>query len=96
MEDEKPNDALFVALTRPALKFGIPFVFLLAGSVLVIQIFLFTRSFILMAVAAAAVYVAGKIMGRNDPFLSSIMYIKLSKCFQVRNFRFWRGNSYRI
>ena len=94
MDDEKPNDALFVALTRPALKGGIPVIFLLIGLIVTVYVFLITSSFLLSVAVLTTVYLIGRVMGESDPFFSSIIMIKIIRCSQIRNYRFWRGNSY--
>lgn len=88
------RDPLFVALTRPQMFGGVTFSYFVINLVISTQLFLLTRSAWVIA-AVVIVHIAGVIACLNEPRRFDIWFVRISQCPRVKNYRWWRCNSYR-
>lgn len=88
------SDPLFVAMTRPTLLAGVPYGFVVGNAVLVLELFLIFRSPLVLLVGAGA-HLACWIACLREPRLVDLWLVRARRCPRVRNYRFWRCNSYR-
>lgn len=96
MIEFKEKDPLFVGLTRPALMWGIPYIYFMFMLPVVALSWVLFKTLLASAVLGATMYVVGLYLGRSDPFLSQIWSVRFTKGLQRnKNFRFWRAQSYR-
>lgn len=84
---------VFKALTQPQMFAGVTYnYFIINGTVTTIA-FLMTRSFWTCAVAAA-MHIIGYLACLREPRVFDLWLTKVSRCPRVKNYRFWRCNSY--
>lgn len=88
------RDTLFVGLTRPQMFAGVTYSYFVANVVLATELFLVFRS-LWVLVAALAVHVGGMLMCIREPRFFDLWLTKVGRCPRVRNYAFWRCNSYR-
>ncbi len=88
------SDPLFGALTRPQMMGGVTYGYAVFNLVVTLEIFLVTRSFWALA-AAGALHTAGYLGCLRDPRFFDIWLTRLRHCPRVKNYRYWRVNSYR-
>jgi type IV secretion system protein VirB3 len=88
------SDPVFAALTRPQMIGGVTYPYMVLNVIVTMEAFLVTRSFwaLLIAVVMHAVGYVGSL---REPRFFDLWVTRLSSCPRVRNFSFWRGNSYR-
>lgn len=87
------RDRLFVAITRPQMFAGVTYNFFVLNFVLTTEFFLFLRS-IWVIPAALVIHGAGVLVCLQDPRAFDILLLRMILCPRVRNYRFWRCNSY--
>ena len=87
------QDPIFAALTRPQMVFGVTYEYAVANLVISVDIFLLTKSFWVLP-AAAIVHAIGYVMCIREPRFFTLNFVKASTCPRVRNYRYWRCNSY--
>jgi type IV secretion system protein VirB3 len=88
------SDPVFAALTRPQMIAGVTYAYAVFNLVVTVEAFLITKSF--WALGLALVLHAGGYLGcLREPRFFDIWITKLQTAPRVRNFAFWRGNSYR-
>ena len=88
------RDPLFVALTRPQTFAGVTYAFFIVNGVATTELFLIFRTPWVLLFALLA-HLAGVLMCLRDSRMFDIWIVRLSRCPRVRNYRFWRCNSYR-
>ena len=88
------RDPLFVALTRPQMFAGVTYGFFVINAVLAVEAFLIFRSFWAL-ILAVVVHLAGMVMCIREPRIFDLWLSRASNCPRVRNYAYWRCNSYR-
>ena len=88
------SDPVFAALTRPQMIFGVTYSFAVLNLIVTGEAFLMTRSFWAIGIAVA-LHAVGYVGSLREPRFFDLWVTRLSTCPRVRNFSFWRGNSYR-
>lgn len=87
------RDPVFTALTRPQMFGGVSYSFFVVNLVITTDLFLLTKSF-WTVVAALSIHAVGYVMGLREPRFLDLWIIRASRCPRVRNYAFWRCNSY--
>ena len=87
------RDPVFAALTRPQMFAGVTYSYFVLNAVVTIELFLITKSFWAL-VAALVLHLVGYIACLKEPRFFDLWLVKVSRCPRVRNYRFWRCNSY--
>ncbi len=88
------RDPLFVAMTRPQMLGGVTYSFAVINAVLSLEFFLVTKS-IWVLLFALVVHAAGYLACLKEPRIFDLWITRLAHCPRVRNYKFWRCNSYR-
>jgi len=94
MEGGLSSDPIFVALTRPQMFAGVTYTFFILNTVVSTEFFLIFKSPWVIALALA-LHIAGMVACVREPRIFDLWIVRVSKCPRVRNYRFWRCNSYR-
>jgi type IV secretion system protein VirB3 len=94
MAAQLERDVVFSALTRPQMFAGVTYNFFVINAVVTAELFLITKSFWALGVAVV-LHVVGYLGCLREPRFFDIWITKVRSCPRVRNFAFWRGNSYR-
>lgn len=84
---------VFKALTQPQMFAGVTYSFFIINAVATTEAFLVTRAFWAFAVAGV-VHAIGYLACLREPRVFDLWLIRVSRCPRVRNYRFWRCNSY--
>ena len=84
---------VFKALTQPQMFAGVTYSYFIINAVVTTEAFLITRSFWAFGVALI-VHVVGYLACLREPRIFDLWLTKVSRCPRVRNYRFWRCNSY--
>ena len=87
------SDPVFAALTRPQMIAGVTYPFMVLNLFVTLEAFLITRSFWALAIAAV-MHAIGYVGSLREPRFFDLWVTRLSTCPRVKNFSFWRGNSY--
>lgn len=88
------RDPLFVAMTRPQLLGGVTYSFAVINAVLSLEFFLVTKS-AWVFLFALVVHGVGFLACLKEPRIFDLWLVRLARCPRVRNYKFWRCNSYR-
>jgi type IV secretion system protein VirB3 len=88
------SDPVFAALTRPQMIAGVTYPYMVLNLVVTAEAFLITRSFWALLIAAM-MHAVGYVGSLREPRFFDLWVTRLSTCPRVKNFSFWRGNSYR-
>lgn len=88
------QDRVFVGLTRPQMFGGVTYTFFVINGVLSTETFLLFRSAWVL-LFALAVHLVGMVACLQEPRIFDLWLVRISQCPRVRNYRFWRCNSYR-
>jgi type IV secretion system protein VirB3 len=88
------SDPVFAALTRPQMIGGVTYPYMVLNAIVTMEAFLVTRSFWALLIAVV-VHALGYVGSLREPRFFDLWVTRLSTCPRVRNFGFWRGNSYR-
>ena len=88
------SDPVFAALTRPQMIAGVTYAYAVFNLVVTVEAFLITKSFWALGLAVV-LHVVGYLGCLREPRFFDIWITKVRACPRVRNFAFWRGNSYR-
>ncbi len=88
------SDPVFAALTRPQMIAGVTYSFMVLNLFVTLEAFLITRSFWVLGLALV-LHGVGVVGSLREPRFFDLWITKLRTCPRVRNFGFWRGNSYR-
>ena len=94
MEPMLSRDPLFVALTRPQMFAGVTFSFFVINMVISTELFLIFRS-VWVILAALLVHVVGVLACLDEPRCFDLWLTRISHCPRIKNYRWWRCNSYR-
>ena len=87
------RDPVFGALTRPQMFAGVTYSYFVLNAIVTVEIFLITKSFWAL-LAALVLHAIGYLGCLKEPRFFDLWLVKLSRCPRVRNWRFWRCNSY--
>lgn len=88
------SDPLFVAMTRPTTLAGVPYGFVIGNVIVMLELFLIFRSPWVLAVCVI-LHLACWLGCLREPRLIDLWMVRVRKCPRVKNYRFWRCNSYR-
>ena len=88
------RDPVFVALTRPQTFAGVTHSFFVINLVASTELSLVFKSG-WVVLFAALLHLAGFIACLREPRIFDIWLVRVTRCPRVRNFRYWRCNSYR-
>ncbi len=88
------SDPLFVAVTRPTMLAGVPYGFVIGNAIAMLELFLIFRTPWVILVALVA-HLACWIGCLREPRLIDLWLVRIRRTPRVRNYRFWRCNSYR-
>lgn len=94
MSDAPDRDMLFVALTRPQMLLGVTYGFAIGNAVVTTELFLIFKS-VWVLLAALVLHGIGWVACLKDPRVFDLWLTKAQRCPRVRNYRYWRCNSYR-
>jgi type IV secretion system protein VirB3 len=92
--DAPDRDVLFVALTRPQMLLGVTYGYAIGNAIVTTELFLIFRS-IWVLLAALILHGLGWVACTKDARVFDLWLIKARCCPRVRNFGYWRCNSYR-
>lgn len=84
---------IFRALTQPQMFAGVTYSYFIVNGVVTTEAFLMTRSFWALGVALIA-HGIGYLACLREPRIFDLWLVRVSRCPRVRNWRFWRCNSY--
>ena len=84
---------VFKALTQPQMFAGVTYSYFIINAVVTTEAFLIFRSFWAFA-ATLAIHVIGYLACLREPRIFDLWLTNVSRCPRVRNYRFWRCNSY--
>ncbi len=87
-------DPVFAALTRPQMIGGVTYTFAVFNLIVTVEAFLISRSFWALLIAGA-LHAVGYVGCLREPRFFDLWITKLRTCPRVRNYGFWRRNSYR-
>lgn len=88
------TDPLFVAVTRPTTLAGVPYGFVIGNAIAMLELFLIFHT-PLVLVAGVAAHIVCWLGCLREPRLIDLWLVRVRRCPRVRNYRFWRCNSYR-
>jgi type IV secretion system protein VirB3 len=94
MTDAPDRDILFVALTRPQMLLGVTYGFAIGNAIVTTELFLTFKS-VWVLLAALLLHGIGWLACLKDPRIFDLWLTKAQRCPRVRNYRYWRCNSYR-
>jgi type IV secretion system protein VirB3 len=94
MAGELRRDTLFVALTRPQMFAGVTYSYFVINAILTVELFLIFKSFSVLLVGVV-VHLVGVLVCLREPRFFDLWIAKVRHCPRVKNFGFWRCNSYR-
>lgn len=94
MAGELRRDTLFTALTRPQMFAGVTYSFFVVNAILGVELFLIFKSFKVLLVGML-VHLVGMLVCLREPRFFDLWLARARHCPRVKNFRFWRCNSYR-
>ncbi len=84
---------VFKALTQPQMFAGVTYNFFVINGTVTTIFFLITRSFWTL-VFAMAVHAVGYLACLREPRVFDLWLTNVSRCPRIRNWRYWRCNSY--
>ena len=87
------RDPVFGALTRPQMFAGVTYSYFVLNAVVTIELFLITKSFLVLPIALV-IHLVGYLGCLREPRFFDLWLAKVSRCPRVKNARFWRCNSY--
>jgi type IV secretion system protein VirB3 len=88
-------DPVFVAATRPAMRWGVTYSALLANVVFTMEIFLLSRNLLTLLLAAPIHGIAMLLCARDARFFDLLLlWGRTRMAALVGNLRFWRASSY--
>ncbi len=94
MDPGLSRDPLFVGLTRPQMFVGVTYTFFIINGVVSTEFFLIFKS-VWVILFAAVVHGIGFLACLKEPRIFDLWLVRLARCPRVRNYKFWRCNSYR-
>jgi type IV secretion system protein VirB3 len=90
---ELRRETLFVALTRPQMFAGVTYSFFVVNVIFAVELFLIFKSFEVF-LAAGFVHLVGALISLREPRFFDLWIARVRHCPRVKNYRFWRCNSY--
>lgn len=81
------------ALTRPQMFAGVTYSFFIINAAVTTELFLMTRSFLVLP-AALAIHAVGYVACLREPRIFDLWLTKVSRCPRIRNWKRWSCNSY--
>ena len=88
------RDPLFLALTRPAMVWGVTYSFLVVNLVVTGMVFVWTSSFLTFLVGVP-VHLLGSVACLREPRRFDLWWVRLRYTLPTPTRFFWGGNSYR-
>jgi len=73
---------------------GVTYSYAVFNLIVTVEAFLITKSFWSL-LAAAAIHLVGYLGCLREPRFFDLWMVRVSRCPRVRNYAFWRANSYR-
>ena len=96
MSGNLKTDPLFLGLTRPAMIFGVSFLFFGLNMMITVSYFVMTSNFKII-LFCIAFHGAGVMLTKKEPLALEIVMTKLQKCNGGQNKSFYKGlHSYGI
>ena len=87
------RDPVFTALTRPQMFAGVSFSYFVLNLVVTTDFFLITKSFWAIP-AALIIHAIGYLFCVREPRFLDLWIVRAKNCPRVKNYWFWRCNSY--
>ena len=87
------RDPVFGALTRPQMFAGVTYSFFVLNAVVTMEVFLISKSFWTLLIAVV-LHGVGYLACLREPRFFDLWLVRVSRCPRIRNFGFWRCNSY--
>ena len=88
-------DVLFVAVTRPPMRWGVTFSALLFNLVFTMEVFLLTKNLLTLLIAVPIHGVCGLLCARDARFFDLIvLWGRTRMPSYLANYRLWRASSY--
>ncbi|ADU13006.1 MULTISPECIES: type IV secretion system protein VirB3 [Asticcacaulis] len=84
---------IFRALTQPQMFAGVTYSYFILNFMITTEAFLVTRSFWALGIALL-VHAVGYLACLREPRLFDLWFTKVSRTPRIRNYKFWRCNSY--
>jgi len=84
---------VFKALTQPQMFAGVTYSYFIINAVVTTEVFLITRSFWAFAVSVV-IHAIGYLACLREPRVFDLWMTKVQRCPRIRNWRYWRCNSY--
>jgi type IV secretion system protein VirB3 len=84
---------VFKALTQPQMFAGVTYSYFIINAVVTTEVFLITRSFWAFAVSLV-IHVIGYLACLREPRVFDLWMTKVQRCPRIKNWRYWRCNSY--
>ncbi len=84
------TDPLFLGLTRPAMVFGVSFLFFGLNMMISVSYFVVTSDFRIV-LFAVFFHGAGMLLTKKEPLAIEILMVKLQKCNGGQNKTFYKG-----
>jgi type IV secretion system protein VirB3 len=88
------SDPIFAALTRPQMIAGVTYGYAVFNLIVTMEVFLITKSFWALPLAAA-LHGIGYLGCLREPRFFDLWITRVSRCPRVRNHHFWCANTYR-
>lgn len=92
-EEYIETDPLFLALTRPSTLWGVTYSFFIINLMVTSLLFLTTKNLLMLFVFIPA-HAIGYLMCLKDIRYFEIFFGKVTKTPRVRNFKYWKSNTY--
>ncbi|MEO8017845.1 MAG: VirB3 family type IV secretion system protein [Pseudomonadota bacterium] len=88
-------DPLFIAVTRPPMRFGVTYVAILFNAALTMEVFLLTKNLLVLLLAIPIHGVCMLLCARDPRYFDLIlMWAKTRLVAHFGSIRFWKGASY--
>lgn len=84
---------LFTALTRPQMFAGVTYNFFIINGIITTELFLIFHTFSAIVIAVLT-HVIGVALSLREPRIFDLWITNITKCPRIRNYGFWRCNSY--
>ena len=91
---ERQRDMLFLALTRPAMVWGVTYSFLVINLIATGMLFVWTGSFLTILIGVP-VHILGYVACLREPRRFDLWWVRLRYTLPTQTRFFWGGNSYR-
>lgn len=94
MAGELQRDTVFVALTRPQMFAGVTYSFFVINAILAVELFLIFKSFKVL-LAGVVIHGIGALVCLREPRFFDLWIARVRHCPRIRNYGFWKCNSYK-